>query len=170
MHYIVLFVLYPIHGYFFTLHSNKSFVVSDQFSSSKNPLSILSFSIQTNWPCNYDYFWRKTWRGYLETFFNYVDKSLAFFDHLPPYVDISYLIIMYESAKSLHFWTIYPPPLVTVVKECSLAVNLCLFVLNYLAVNVLCTSLCSNNGKHQGQLNCFICKAMIKIVQYTVSS
>ena len=167
MHYIVLFVLYPIHGYFFTLHSNKSFVVSDQFSSSKNPLSILSFSIQTNWPCNYDYFWRKTWRGYLEAFFNYVDKSLAFFDHLPPYVDISYLIRVSKKSTFLDYLPT-PPSLVNVVKECSLAVNLCLFVLNYLAVNVLCTS--SNNGKHQGQLNCFICKAMIKIVQYTVSS
>ena len=26
------------------------------------------------------------------TFFNYVDNILAFFDHLPPYVDIFYLI------------------------------------------------------------------------------
>ena len=28
----------------------------------------------------------------LGAFFNYVDKILAFYDHLPPYIDIFYLI------------------------------------------------------------------------------
>ena len=34
----------------------------------------------------------------------YVDKLLAFFDHLPPFVDIFYLI---NIDKSQHCWTTY---------------------------------------------------------------
>ena len=47
-------------------------------------------------------------------FTNYVDKFLAFFDHLPPCVDIFYLI---NVDKIRHFWTTYPPSLVNVVCE-----------------------------------------------------
>ena len=90
---------------------------------------------------------------------------------LTTYRPLRWHFLPYKGQQKVYIFGLFThPPFVTVVKECSLAVNLCLFVLNYLAVNVLCTSLCSNNGKHQGQLNCFICKAMIKIVQYTVSS
>ena len=48
-------------------------------------------------------------------FTNYVDKFLAFFDHLPPYVDIFYPIFL--DKKYIHFWTTYPPLLVNVVCE-----------------------------------------------------
>ena len=48
------------------------------------------------------------------TFTNYVDKILSYFDHLPPYVDIFYLI---KVDKMWHFWTTYPPLLVNVVWE-----------------------------------------------------
>ena len=45
-------------------------------------------------------------------FTNYIDKSLALFDHLPPCVDIFYLI-------SQHFWTTHKPLLVNLVCERS---------------------------------------------------
>ena len=48
------------------------------------------------------------------SFTNYVDKVLAFFDHLPPSVDIFYLM---NVDKKQHFWTTYPPFLVNVVCE-----------------------------------------------------
>ena len=47
-------------------------------------------------------------------FTNYVDKFLAFFDHLSPSVDIFYLIMIDKKPK---FLTTYPPPLVNVVCE-----------------------------------------------------
>ena len=48
------------------------------------------------------------------SFTNYVDKILALFDHLPPCIDIFYLMIVDEYR---HFWTTYPPLLVNVVCE-----------------------------------------------------
>ena len=51
-------------------------------------------------------------------FTNYVEKILAFFDHLPPCVDIFYGINVVK--KSGHFWTTYLPRLVNVVCECPL--------------------------------------------------
>ena len=50
-------------------------------------------------------------------FTNYVDKSLALFDHLPYCIDIFYLI---KVEKSQHFWTTYPPLFVNLVCECPL--------------------------------------------------
>ena len=47
-------------------------------------------------------------------FTKYVDKILSYFDHLPPYVDIFYLI---KVDKIWHFWTTYPPLLFNVVCE-----------------------------------------------------
>ena len=44
-------------------------------------------------------------------FFNYVDK--IFFDHLPPYVDIFYLIRVDKKSISLDY---LPTPLVNVIK------------------------------------------------------
>ena len=49
---------------------------------------------------------------------NYVDKIMAFFDHLPPSVDIFYGINV--DKKSI-FSTTYPLPLVNVVCECPLS-------------------------------------------------
>ena len=43
-------------------------------------------------------------RGSKGPFTNYVDKFLSFFDHLPPCVDIFYLM---KLTKSQHFWTTY---------------------------------------------------------------
>ena len=48
------------------------------------------------------------------SFTNYVDKILAFFDHLPPSVDIFYGMNVY---KKWTFWTTYLPSLVNVVCE-----------------------------------------------------
>ena len=48
------------------------------------------------------------------SFTNYVDKFLAFFDHLPPSVDIFYLINVDKKSTFLDY---LPPPLVNVVCE-----------------------------------------------------
>ena len=47
-------------------------------------------------------------------FTNYVDKFLAFFYHLPPCVDIFYLV---NVDQNWYFWTTYPPLLVNVICE-----------------------------------------------------
>ena len=54
-------------------------------------------------------------------FFNHVDKSLAFYDHLPFYDDIFYLMRVNKKSTFLHYT--FPPPLVNVIKECSLSMT-----------------------------------------------
>ena len=49
------------------------------------------------------------------TFFNYVDKILAFFNTYP--LDPLTFSSLSELTKSQHFWTTYPPLLVNVVCE-----------------------------------------------------
>ena len=48
---------------------------------------------------------------------NYIDIFLVFFDHLPSYFDIFYLINL---DKKSTFWTTYPPLLFNIVCECPL--------------------------------------------------
>ena len=47
-------------------------------------------------------------------FTNYVDKILAFFDHLPTSIDIFYLMNVHEKLTFLDY---LPPPLVNIVCE-----------------------------------------------------
>ena len=54
-------------------------------------------------------------------FTNYVDKFLAFFDHLPTSVDIFYLMNIDKKSK---IWTTYPLLLVNVVCECPLSLRI----------------------------------------------
>ena len=53
-------------------------------------------------------------------FTNYIDKILAFFDHLPPCVDIFYGM---NIDKKWTFWTTYVPRLVNVICEQPLNVK-----------------------------------------------
>ena len=60
------------------------------------------------------------------TFFNHVDKILVFFDHLPLYVDIFYLIRVNKKSTFSDYLPIdfliksmtYPLSLLNLVKEC----------------------------------------------------
>ena len=45
-------------------------------------------------------------------FKNYIDKILAFFDHLPPSIDIFYLMDVVKKSTILDY---LPPPLVNIV-------------------------------------------------------
>ena len=64
-------------------------------------------------------------------FTNYVDKILAFFNHLPTCAYILYLINL---DKRWNFWTNYPPLLVNVVCECPLTVLILYILLKYISI------------------------------------